>query len=59
MSTVYTWDFGDSKPVTMKGLKKAQNCTKTFKRGLHTITVTAKNSMGSAKTSLTFMVEGE
>ncbi|KAI0209701.1 VPS10 domain-containing receptor SorCS1 [Lamellibrachia satsuma] len=57
MSTVYTWDFGDSKPVTLKGLKKAQNCTKTFKRGLHTVTVTAKNSMGSAKTSLTFMVE--
>ena len=61
-STVYKWDFGeaDSEPENMTGFVKASSRTKTFtRRGLHTVTVTASNSAGAAKTSLSFMVEGQ
>ena len=63
ISTNYRWDFSSeitNDKVSFKGFEKARNFTKSFEnRGLHTVTVTAKNSQGSAKTSLTFMVEGE
>lgn len=54
-STIYTWDFGDNKPPITVFDKSSQTYTYTA-AGTYKVTLTAQNSCGTTKDSLTICI---